>query len=117
MGVIDTVYDIGDKLDCSCSIGSPDGDSWLFCWIVGFICWIVGCICCAIGSCKSSADVGVDCVACATATPFVGGRLRQSESIPSETSIFADYLVYYCLDINVLQWFLQGLGLWSGIQS
>ena len=27
LGLIDTVYDIGDKADCSCSIGSPDGNT------------------------------------------------------------------------------------------
>ena len=47
---------------------------------------MVGFICCAIGSWKLSADV-LDCVDCAT-IPSVGGRSRQSESIPSETSIF-----------------------------
>ncbi len=36
-----TVYDIGDRLVSSCSIGSPAG-RLLFCCIVGFICWIVG---------------------------------------------------------------------------
>ena len=40
MGVIDTVYNIGDKLDCSCSIGSPAGS--LFCCVVGFFCCMDG---------------------------------------------------------------------------
>ena len=31
MDVIDTVYNIGDKVQRSCSIESPKGKTWLFC--------------------------------------------------------------------------------------
>ena len=76
MGLIDTVYNIGDKVDCSCSIWSPaGGKTWLFCCIDGFIC-------CIDGSWKGLNPLS---------TPLggvVGGRPRHASSIPSETSIF-----------------------------
>ena len=38
LGVIDTVYDIDDKVDCSCSIGSPDGKLGYFVeWLDSFV--------------------------------------------------------------------------------
>ena len=71
MGVIDTVYDIGDKLDCSCSIGSPDG-RLLCCWTVGFICCIVGVNCCIVGLTVGSWKVviGVAAAAGGVVTPL-----------------------------------------------
>ena len=38
MGVIDTVYNIGDKAQRSFNIGSPKDKTWLSCCMVGFIC-------------------------------------------------------------------------------
>ena len=48
MGVIDAVYNIGDKVDCSCSIGSPDGEIVLLCGTIESV----------LGSCKLLTDVG-----------------------------------------------------------
>ena len=76
MGVIDTVYNIGDKLDCSCSIGSPDGRllsciGGLICCIVGLDCCIVGLICCIVGLTVGSCEVIIGVVA-----PGVGAPLQ-----------------------------------------
>ena len=68
MGVIDTVYNIGDKLDCSCSIGSPDGR--LFCCVGGLICCIVGLICCIVGLTVGSWRVVIGVVAPGVGTPL-----------------------------------------------
>ena len=68
MGVIDTVYNIGDKLDCSCSIGSPDGR--LFCCVGGLICCIVGLICWIVGLTVGSCKVVIGVVAPGVGTPL-----------------------------------------------
>jgi hypothetical protein len=69
LGVIDTVYKIGDKVDCSCSIGSPDG-RLLSCIVGGLICCIVGLICCIVGLTVGSWKVVIGIVAPGVGTPL-----------------------------------------------
>ena len=70
LGVIDTVYNIGDNVDFSCSIGSPDG-RLLSCIVGGLICCIVGgLICCIVGLTVGSCKVVIGVVAPGVGTPL-----------------------------------------------